>query len=74
MMEQAWGESVVRRVLTEKVIFEQRVEGVKEEISHVDLSGKCFPRRGKSRCSGSEMGACLSCSKNSKETGMVRAE
>ena len=51
-----------------------RVEGAEEEISHVDLSGKCFPRKGKSRHSGSEIGARLSCSKNSKEARMVRAE
>lgn len=70
-----WGAgSVVKRVLTEKVIFEQRVEGAEEERSHVNLSGKCFPRRGKGRRSGSEMGVCLSCSKNSKEAGTVRAE
>lgn len=44
MMEQAGGGSVVKSVLIEKVIFEQRVEGAEEERSHVNLSGKCFPR------------------------------
>lgn len=64
-----WGGSVVKRVLTEKVIFEQRVEGAEEERSHVNLSGKCFPGEVKAGAVVLKMGCVTKLLKNSKEAG-----
>lgn len=71
-MVRRWGQAILEREVKEDLSTDVILSrGLNERERTTEMSGKEFPGRGKSKCTGLEVQTCLACSRNREEARMA---